>query len=84
MLKFISIHIDNIFMSLVLSFIYSGVVLITYVILLNLPSGIIQLIFSIVWYGLEFLMYLIGLIYIFWRFIFSLFFRGKYPDGAPK
>lgn len=64
-LKFISIHRDNIFMSLVLSFIYSGVVLITYVILLSLPSGILPLIFSIVWYGLEFLMYLIGLIYIF-------------------
>ena len=68
-LKFISTYIDEIFMSLVLSFVYSGVVLITYVILLNLPSGIIQLIFSIVWYGLEFLMYLIGLIYIFWRLI---------------
>ena len=65
MLKFISIHRDNIFMSLVLSFIYSGVVLITYVVLLSLPSGILQLIFSIVWYGLEFLMYLMGLIYIF-------------------
>lgn len=64
-LKFISIHRDSIFMSLVLSFIYSGVVLITYVILLSLPSGILPLIFSIVWYGLEFLMYLIGLIYIF-------------------
>jgi hypothetical protein len=64
-LKFLSIHRDNIFMSLVLSFIYSGVVLITYVILLNLPSGILPLIFSIVWYGLEFLMYLMGLIYIF-------------------
>lgn len=64
-LKFISIHRDNIFMSLVLSFIYSVVVLITYVILLSLPSGILPLIFSIVWYGLEFLMYLIGLIYIF-------------------
>ena len=64
-LKFISIHRDEIFMSLVLSFIYSGVVLITYVILLNLPSGILQLIFSIVWYGLEFLMYLMGLTYIF-------------------
>lgn len=64
-LKFISIHRDAIFMSLVLSFIYSGVVLITYVILLSLPSGILQLIFSIVWYGLEFLMYLMGLIYIF-------------------
>lgn len=65
MLKFISIHRDEIFMSLVLSFIYSGVVLITYVILLSLPSGILPLIFSIVWYGLEFLMYLMGLIYIF-------------------
>jgi hypothetical protein len=65
MLKFISIHRDAIFMSLVLSFIYSGVVLITYVILLSLPSGILPLIFSIVWYGLEFLMYLMGLIYIF-------------------
>lgn len=65
MLKFISIHRDNIFMSLVLSFIYSGVVLITYVILLSLPSGVLPLIFSIVWYGLEFLMYLMGLIYIF-------------------
>lgn len=65
MLKFISIHRDGIFMSLVLSFIYSVVALITYVILLNLPSGILQLIFSIVWYGLEFLMYLMGLIYIF-------------------
>lgn len=64
-LKFISIHRDNIFMSLVLSFIYSGVVLITYVILLSLPSGILPLIFSIVWYGLEFLMYLMRLIYIF-------------------
>lgn len=64
-LKFISTYIDEIFMSLVLSFVYSGVVLITYVILLNLPSGIIQLIFSIVWYGLEFLLYLMGLIYIF-------------------
>ena len=64
-LKFISIHRDNIFMSLVLSFIYSGVILITYVILLSLPSGILPLIFSIVWYGLEFLMYLMGLIYIF-------------------
>lgn len=64
-LKFINIHRDNIFMSLVLSFIYSGVVLITYVILLSLPSGILPLIFSIVWYGLEFLMYLMGLIYIF-------------------
>lgn len=64
-LKFISIYRDAIFMSLVLSFIYSGVVLITYVILLSLPSGILQLIFSIVWYGLEFLMYLMGLIYIF-------------------
>ena len=65
MLKFISIHRDEIFMSLVLSFIYSGVVLITYVRLLSLPSGILPLIFSIVWYGLEFLMYLMGLIYIF-------------------
>lgn len=65
MLKFISIHRDAIFMSLVLSFIYSGVFLITYVILLSLPSGILPLIFSIVWYGLEFLMYLMGLIYIF-------------------
>lgn len=65
MLKFISIHRDEIFMSLVLSFIYSGVVLITYVILLSLPSGILPLIFSILWYGLEFLMYLMGLIYIF-------------------
>lgn len=64
-LKFISIHRDEIFMSLVLSFIYSGVVLITYVILLSLPSGILPLIFSIVWYGLEFLMYLMGLFYIF-------------------
>lgn len=64
-LKFISIYRDDIFMSLVLSFIYSGVVLITYVILLSLPSGILPLIFSIVWYGLEFLMYLMGLIYIF-------------------
>lgn len=64
-LKFISTYIDEIFMSLVLSFVYSGVVLITYVILLNLPSGILQLIFSIVWYGLEFLMYLMGLFYIF-------------------
>ena len=64
-LKFISIHRDAIFMSLVLSFIYSGVVLITYVVLLSLPSGILPLIFSIVWYGLEFLMYLMGLIYIF-------------------
>lgn len=64
-LRFISIHRDDIFMSLVLSFIYSGVVLITYVILLSLPSGILPLIFSIVWYGLEFLMYLMGLIYIF-------------------
>lgn len=64
-LKFISIHRDAIFMSLVLSFIYSGVFLITYVILLSLPSGILPLIFSIVWYGLEFLMYLMGLIYIF-------------------
>lgn len=65
MLKFISIHRDEIFMSLVISFIYSGIVLITYVILLSLPSGILPLIFSIVWYGLEFLMYLMGLIYIF-------------------
>lgn len=65
MLKFVSTYRDNIFMSLVLSFIYSGVVLITYVILLSLPSGILPLIFSIVWYGLEFLMYLMGLIYIF-------------------
>lgn len=65
MLKFISIYRDAIFMSLVLSFIYSGVVLITYVILLSLPNGILSLIFSIVWYGLEFLMYLMGLIYIF-------------------
>lgn len=65
MLKFISIHRDEIFMSLVLSFIYSGVVLITYVVLLSLPSGILPLIFSIVWYGLEFLMYLMGLTYIF-------------------
>lgn len=64
-LKFISTYIDEIFMSLVLSFVYSGVVLITYIILLNLPSGILRLIFSIVWYGLEFLMYLMGLIYIF-------------------
>ena len=64
-LKFISIYRDAIFMSLVLSFIYSGVVLITYVILLSLPSGILSLVFSIVWYGLEFLMYLMGLIYIF-------------------
>lgn len=64
-LKFIITYIDEIFMSLVLSFVYSGVVLITYIILLNLPSGILQLIFSIVWYGLEFLMYLMGLIYIF-------------------
>lgn len=64
-LKFISTYIEEIFMSLVLSFVYSGVVLITYIILLNLPSGILQLIFSIVWYGLEFLMYLMGLIYIF-------------------
>lgn len=65
MLKFISIYRDKIFMSLVLSFIYSCVGLITYVILLSLPSGILPLIFSIVWYGLEFLMYLMGLIYIF-------------------
>lgn len=64
-LKFISTYIDEIFMSLVLSFVYSGVVLITYVVLLSLPSGILPLIFSIVWYGLEFLMYLMGLIYIF-------------------
>lgn len=64
-LKFISTYIDEIFMSLVLSFIYSGVVLITYVVLLSLPSGILPLIFSIVWYGLEFLLYLMGLIYIF-------------------
>lgn len=64
-LKFISIYIDEIFMTLVLSFIYSVVALITYAILLNLPSGILQLIFSIVWYGLEFLMYLMGLFYIF-------------------
>lgn len=64
-LKFVSIHRDEIFMSLVLSFIYSGVALITYVVLLSLPSGILPLIFSIVWYGLEFLMYLTGLIYIF-------------------
>lgn len=48
MLKFISIYRDKIFMSLVLSFIYSGVVLITYVVLLSLPSGILPLIFSIV------------------------------------
>lgn len=65
MLKFISIYRDKIFMSLVLSFIYSGVVLITYVVLLSLPSGILPLIFSIVWYGLVFLLYLMGLIYIF-------------------
>ena len=65
MLKFISIYRDKIFMSLVLSFIYSGVVLITYVVLLSLPSSILPLIFSIVWYGLEFLLYLMGLIYIF-------------------
>lgn len=65
MLKFISIHRDNIFMSLVLSFIYSGVVLITHAIISELPSGILPLIFSIVWYGLEFLLYLMGLIYIF-------------------
>lgn len=64
-LKFISIHRDDIFMSLVLSFIYSGIVLITHVVLLSLPSGILPLIFSIVWYGLEFLMYLMGLMYIF-------------------
>lgn len=64
-LKFISTYKDEIFMSLVLSFIYSGVVLITYVVLLSLPSGILPLIFSIVWYGLEFLLYLMGLIYIF-------------------
>lgn len=64
-LRFISIHRDEIFMSLVLSFIYSGVVLITHVVLLSLPSGILPLIFSIVWYGLEFLMYIMGLIYIF-------------------
>lgn len=64
-LKFISTYIDEIFMSLVLSFVYSGVVLITYVVLLSLPSGILPLIFSIVWYGLEFLLYLMGLIYIF-------------------
>ena len=65
MLKFVSTYRDKIFISLVLSFIYSGVVLITYVVLLSLPSGILPLIFSIVWYGLEFLMYLMGLIYIF-------------------
>ena len=65
MLKFISIHRDEIFMSLVISFIYSGVVLITHAIISELPSGILPLIFSIVWYGLEFLMYLMGLIYIF-------------------
>lgn len=64
-LKFISTCTDEIFMSLVLSFIYSGIVLITHVVLLSLPSGILPLIFSIVWYGLEFLMYLMGLIYIF-------------------
>ena len=64
-LKFISIYRDEIFMSLVLSFIYSGIVLITHAVLLSLPSGILPLIFSIVWYGLEFLMYLMGLIYIF-------------------
>lgn len=65
MLKFISIYRYRIFMSLVLSFIYSGVVLITHAIISELPSGILPLIFSIVWYGLEFLMYLMGLIYIF-------------------
>ena len=65
MLKFVSTYRDKIFMSLVLSFIYSFAVLITYAIISELPSGILQLIFSIVWYGLEFLMYLMGLIYIF-------------------
>ena len=52
-------------MSLVLSFIYSVVVLITHAIISELPSGILPLIFSIVWYGLGFLLYLMGLIYIF-------------------
>lgn len=65
MLKFVSAYRDKIFMSLVLSFIYSFAVLITYAIISELPSGILPLIFSIVWYGLEFLMYLMGLIYIF-------------------
>lgn len=65
MLKFVSTYRDKIFMSLVLSFIYSFAVLITYAIISELPSGILPLIFSIVWYGLEFLMYLMGLIYIF-------------------
>ena len=51
-LKFISIHRDEIFMSLVISFIYSGIVLITHVVLLSLPSGILPLIFSIVWFGI--------------------------------
>lgn len=64
-LKFVSTYRDKIFMSLVLSFIYSFVVLITHAIISELPSGILPLIFSIVWYGLEFLMYLMGLIYIF-------------------
>ena len=65
MLKFVSTYRDKIFMSLVLSFIYSFAVLITHAIIYELPSGILPLIFSIVWYGLEFLMYLMGLIYIF-------------------
>ena len=65
MLKFVSKYRDKIFMSLVLSFIYSGIFLITHVVLLSLPSGILPLIFSIVWYGLEVLMYIMGLIYIF-------------------
>jgi len=48
MLKFVSTYRDKIFMSLVLSFIYSFVVLITHAIISELPSGILPLIISIV------------------------------------
>lgn len=64
-LRFISIHRDEIFMSLVLSFIYSWVVLITHATISELPNGIFYYVISIVLYILEFLMYLMGLIYIF-------------------
>lgn len=52
-------------MSLVLSFIYSFAVLIIHAIISELPNGIFYYVLSIVLYILEFLLYLMGLIYIF-------------------
>ena len=64
-LKFVSTHRDRIFMALVLSFVYSWAVLITHALISELPNGIFYYVFSIVLYILEFLLYLMGLIYIF-------------------